>query len=231
MFKYPDLRAKSRIKNHVATAARCAYEDAIVDQIAQSLARPSFVIHETESKIVHIDVHVVAPAPAHDFWFLFTTGMSALPMKKPRRAPGSRFAELSLLLPAWWKVDRESWRDTRWFWPIRELRAAALLPHRRNTWLSSGHTIGSAAVHASPQEHGTLDPSTRLTTLLVLASDANTIHIANRDIDLMTLIPIYPEELAYKADHGLDALLDAFEEARIENVIDPSRVSAVPPRN
>jgi hypothetical protein len=65
----------------------------------------------------------------------------------------------------------------------------------------------------------------------VLASDADTIHTANHDIDLMTLIPIYPEELAYKADHGLDALLDAFEEARIENVIDPSRVSAVPPRN
>ena len=229
MFKYPDLRSKSRTKSRIANAAHSAYEDAIVDHVAQHLARPAFVIHELESRLIHLDVHVVAPAPEHDFWFLFTTGMSALPMKKPSGAPGSRFAELSMLLPPTWRLDRDSWRDTRWFWPIRELKRAAMLPHRKNTWLGSGHTIGSADVDAAPEAHQALDPSTRLTTLLVLASDADTVRAANRDINLMRLIPIHPEELEYMVEHGLDALLDAFAAAGVSDVIDPARASAVPP--
>lgn len=231
MFKHPDLRAKRRTKNHT-TARQTSHEAAIVEHVSRHLARPTFVIHEIESELVHLDVHVVAPAPAHDFWFLFTTGMSARPMKKPHDAPGSRLAELSILLPRDWRLDRDSWRDTRWFWPIRELREAALLPHRHDTWLGYGHTIRPADVSRSGELTRSLDASTRLSSLLVVASDlvpdeTELIESGAARLDLLTVFPIYPEELDYKTEQGLDALMTAFEAAGISDVIDPARPSAV----
>src|SRR4051812_45736396 len=93
------------------------HESAIVDHVTRHLAAPAFVIHELVSEIVHVDVHVVPPGPGHDYFFLFTTGMSGLPMSKPYKAPGSRYAELSMLLPPTWIFDRAVWdKDERWFW-------------------------------------------------------------------------------------------------------------------
>lgn len=234
MFKYPDLRAKSRTKSRSTSrhVAHCAYEDAIVDHVAKHLARPAFVIHEIESELVHIDVHVVPPAPAHDFWFLFTTGMSARPMTKPHDAPGPKLAELSILLPPHWQMDREAWRrDSRWFWPIRELKAAAALPHRHRTWLGFGHTITSVDVMRSGPTQS-FDPSTRLSSLIVSASDLlpediDTITVDTGRLDLFTLLAIYPEELQYAVQHSSEALLDQLSTLGISDVIDPLRRSAV----
>lgn len=222
---------KRRTKNH-AKARHSSHEAAIVEHVSRHLAPPALVIHEIESELVHLDVHVVPPAPDRDFWFLFTTGMSALPMKKPYDAPGSRLAELSILLPQDWRLDRESWRETRWFWPIRELEEAALLPHRHDTWLGYGHTIMPAEISRSGEVTRSLDASTRLSSLLVVGSalvpDATElIRSGAARIDLLTLFPIYPEELDYKVEHGLDALMAAISAARVSHVIDPARPSVV----
>src|SRR5262245_9198634 len=103
-------RRKNRNRNRpqwsAHMAAYCAHETAIVNHVARHVAPAAFVIHEEHSEIVHLDVHVVPPAPDRDHYFLFTTGMSARPMYKPRDAPGSRFAEVSLALPSFWRFDR-----------------------------------------------------------------------------------------------------------------------------
>lgn len=231
MFKHSDLRAKRRTRNH-AKARHSIHEAAIVDHVSRHLAPPAFVIHQIESELVHIDVHLVPPAAERDFWFLFTTGMSARPMTKPHDAPGSHLAELSILLPPDWRLNRESWRDTRWFWPIRELQEAALLPHRHATWLGFGHTIMPADVSRFGEVSRSFDPSTRLSSLLVVASDlvpeeTELIRSGAARIDLLTLFPIYPEELQYKLEYGFDALIGAFSTAGVSDVIDPARPSAI----
>jgi hypothetical protein len=195
--------------------------------VSRHLAPPAFVIHEIESELVHVDVHVVPPASDRQFWFLFTTGMSALPMTVPRDLDCSRHAELSILLPPDWKLDRASWiEDTRWFWPIAELKSAALLPHRFRTWLGEGHTIGGVDPAAS------FDPSTRLSNSIVvyspsLPAEMHALYVGDLEIELLTLMPVYPEELDHKLRFGLDALLEKFELAGVDDVIDPGRPSAL----
>jgi hypothetical protein len=179
------------------------------------------VIHEIVSKIVHLDVHVVPPATDRDYYFLFTTGMSSRPMAKPPEAPGSQFAELSLALPSSWRFDRQI---PRWMWPILELKSAALLPHRSHSWLGPGHTM----VSDPPKP---FDASTRFSSLLVvepalLPPDARTIHTGGLAIDLLSVRPLYPEELEYRFDHGVDALVDSLGDVGASDVIDPSRPSA-----
>lgn len=67
MFKHLDLRSKSRTKNRTRLEqARCPHEEAIVAHVAKHLAPLAFVIHEIESELVHLDVHVVAPGAGHE---------------------------------------------------------------------------------------------------------------------------------------------------------------------
>lgn len=179
------------------------------------------MLHEIESQFVHIDVHIVPPGPEHPFWFLFTTGMSARPMNVP---PGYLpHAELSLMLPAWWEVDMGRWRrETRWFWPIRELIDLARYPHRRRTWLGEGHTIASCE---RPQPY---DASTRMAATLVLPCTLSDEPIAGDvSTELLALWPLHADELEYKRVHGLMALCDRFEEAGVSPVLDPDRPSVV----
>lgn len=199
----------------------------IVDHVTRYVGAPAFVIHEIESDLIHLDVHAVPPAADRPFWFLFTTGMSARPMATPACVDASRYAELSILLPPEWKLDRASWQqDTRWFWPVRELRSAARLPHRFRTWLGNGHTI------AQPDPDNPYDPSTRLSSMVVLppvsVPDAATrLYVGDLEIDLLTLWPLYPEELDFKLKFGAEVLAVGFGAADIRDVIEPNRRSVI----
>jgi hypothetical protein len=217
-------RLEKRAKGSGSVAApETSFADAIIRHVTRHVGAPAFVLHEIESELVHLDVHVVPPAAGRDDWFLFTTGMSARPMRVPGDARSSRFAELVMKLPRHWVFDRATWRrEPRWFWPIRELRAAATLPHRHRTWLGPGHTI------MSPQGEA-FDPSTRLSAVIVVgdAAEMEAVECGAARIDLLTLWPIYTEELEIAMQHGSDALLELFEDAGSDLVIDPARPSVV----
>jgi Suppressor of fused protein (SUFU) len=225
MFRNIDLRSKRRAKGYRKPVAPpvTVHEDAIVKHVTRYLGPPAFVIHQ-RSTLVHVDVHVVPPAPSHDFWFLFTTGMSARPMPRPPESPGPQLAELSILLPPDAAPEQLGW-------PIRELGLAALVPQMCRTAIDRGHTLSSSVGHGPLR---TFASDTRLSSLLVTRSDllpheVLTIPSGGALIDLFTLIPLYPEELAFKLAHG-DAgpLIDALRAAGISEIIDPVRRSAIP---
>lgn len=195
--------------------------EAIEEYVARHVGPARRVLHEIESHIVHIDVHIVPPGTDHPFWFLFTTGMSALPMNSPMEHPA--YAELSLMLPTWWQIDMGRWKqDKRWFWPIRELIDLARYPHRMRTWLGQGHTV------ASGQPARPYDRSTSLAAMLVLpwSFSEDVIH-GDVATQLYALWPLHADELDYKRAHGLMALCDCLEAAGVTAELDPSRPSSV----
>ena len=50
-------------------------------------------------------------------------------------------AELAIALPPDWKLDEESLKDERWYWPIGLLKVLARLPISNDTWLGCWHTL------------------------------------------------------------------------------------------
>src|SRR3954468_8247346 len=82
--------------------------EAASEEIERHLTRffgaPSTVFHEIVSEKIHLDIHIISPRPERNWWTLFTTGMSALPMTAPPEAEEFRYAELVLALPPEWKV-------------------------------------------------------------------------------------------------------------------------------
>ena len=59
----------------------------------------------------------------------------------PEDAGAETRAELMIALPAEWKLADSQLEDERWYWPIRNLKALARLPHEYETWLGFGHTV------------------------------------------------------------------------------------------
>lgn len=219
----------SRVFRHAArtdgwrppTHADADWIAAIERHMEAHVAPVDVVLHEIISDLVHIDVHVVPAEPGRDHHVLFTTGCSALAMNAPEGA--CAYAELMILLPAYWKLDQADWRDERWYWPIRWLKILARLPHEYQTWIGWGHTVPNGD---PPQP---FDASTRLCAMLLLPSlqypDASALTMPGdgREIVIWTVHPLYPEELDYKLRVGTDALIDRFEQANLSDVIDPDR--------
>ena len=129
----PALAARARVSAVRTTLGNRKAHGALCRTRSRRLA-------QIRSEIVHVDVHVVPPHEERPYWFLFTTGMSALPMRVPDSMGLVPHAELSLMLPAWWQVDLEHWK--------REPRCSG----RFESWLD---LVGSHGIrHVGEGTHG-----------------------------------------------------------------------------
>jgi len=230
----PRSKDGSKILRHVASddgytppVENRDWAEAIEAHMTEHVGEAATVFHEIVSDKVHLDVHVIPPGADRAFWTLFTTGMSGRPMTVPEEAPGSAYAELSILLPPTWRCDEASWKDDRWYWPTRWLKTLARLPHDYKTWLGFGHTVPNGDP-ARP-----FDASTKLSGMLVATSmsldeDAHSIEVEGATIELFTLWPLYAEEMQFKLDHGMDALIEKLEAGGVSDVINPARPSVIP---
>jgi hypothetical protein len=195
------------------------------------------VFHEIVSDLVHIDVNLIEPADDRAYWTLYTTGMSALPMTLPDGADVPRRAELLMKLPAWWQMSAvkafpplPEEIELNWYWPIRELKFLARLPHEYKTWLGFGHSIPNGD---PPQPFA---PNTKLCAWILLPptqvpAEAQSVRLdSGEEIALYVAHALHREELDLKLTEGTDALLQRFDAARVSEVLDPARPSAVPRR-
>jgi hypothetical protein len=213
-----------------AATSSCIEE--IEKHFATFFGKPTTVFHEIVSDLVHIDVHIIPPQPKRDYWTLFTTGMSDLPMTPPEGADDQKYAELMLSLPPNWKIDQLQVTPPpadleRWYWPIRWLKQLARFPHTCNTWLASGHTIPNGDP-AEPFTAGTKLCCWLLLPPVRVSSAARTIHLSDgRTVRLFALHALHLEEVSLKLNKGLDALLEAFDRANVGEVLTIDRPSSV----
>ena len=107
------------------------------------LGRSGDVFHELVSPDIHVDICVVPPDGERKYYTLVTMGMGARRMQVPEELAKYRLerAELAIALPPDWRLDEESMKDERWYWPVRLLKVLARLPIQSDTWLGWGHTM------------------------------------------------------------------------------------------
>ena len=211
--------------------------DRISAHIEKHLGPVDSVFHEILSDLVHVDVHMVKPAPERDCYSLVTSGMSDAPMTVPEGVEALRFAELMIQLPPDWPLDRiaappgakgqegdaETAASERWYWPIRWLKTLARLPHEYDTWLGESHTVPNG----DPPEPFADD--TKLCGMLVVppmgASQEFATLKVNEDktIFFYQLMPIYAEEMDLKLRKGAEALIDRFDRHQISVIVNPRR--------
>ena len=198
--------------------------EAVEGHIEQYFGKFENVFHELVSPDIHVDICVVPPSEERDYCTLVTMGMGAHRMNVPEELAEYKLerAELAIALPADWKLDQESMKDEKWYWPIRLLKSLARLPIASDTWLGFGHTMDNeedfaentklcAAILTGPQ--GTKD-----------GSEVCTLP-GGEEVNFYQVIPLYEDELDYKLEHDVDALLDKM--AGISFVVNPTRQDAI----
>jgi hypothetical protein len=209
------------------------YFDEIVDHLEPFLGSVGSVFHEIVSDQVHLDILSFPPTGNRSFWTFVTCGMSSEPMLVPEDIddPSScERAELVISLPAEWcgsgdpdQLEREG----KW-WPIKILKYAAHFPHLYKTWFWFGHTM---AIEEKPEPLDDNTPFCAFFLAFPLGWPMESLKMIARDgrpISFLSVIPLYTDELQFKLDKGTDALLDLFDKARVNELLDPSRPSLVP---
>lgn len=195
----------------------------ISNHIEAYLGPVKTVFHEVVSDTVHIDVHFINPTEAFPFARLVTSGMSDLPMLIPEGSEVPNYAELMITLPGNWHLDQKSFEDEGWYWPVRLIKSLARLPHKYGTWLGWGHTIPNG----DPAEP--YAPNTSLCGAIILPSvtvpdEFHRLRIGDqKEITFYSVVPLYEEEMQLKLRSGSDKLLDRFDQAGLNDIVDPTR--------
>lgn len=164
------------------------------------------VFHEIISPDIHVDIYPIQPSEGEDYLRLVTGGMGAYLMNVPEELTEYQLqrAELCILLPKDWKLQEEDLEDERWYWPIRLLKSLARLPIESDSWLGLGHTVDN-------REH--FAENTELCACILIYPQVNeeaaaVCKLPNGDnVNFYQVIPLYKNELDYKLEHGVDALL------------------------
>ena len=197
---------------------------AIEQHIKNTFGEFENVFHELVSPDIHVDICVVPPSDERDYYTLVTMGMGAHRMNVPEELAEYKLerAELAIALPPDWKLDEESLKDERWYWPIGLLKVLARLPISNDTWLGFGHTMDNkenfaentklcAAILTGPQS---TEEGGEVCTLP-----------GGEEVNFYQVIPLYEDELDYKLEHDVDALLNKM--AGISFVVNPTRQDAI----
>ncbi|WP_232697524.1 suppressor of fused domain protein [Brevibacillus daliensis] len=198
-----------------APPAPMEYVEEIVEHFETVFpGRESSVFHEIVSDTIHIDVNIMEPTEEEPFWVLYTNGMSDLPMTIPDEVLENldeKFdrAEVMMFLPASWELTQESVKDENNYWPIGLMKQMARFPHQYNTWLGYGHTVPNY------QDYEPYANGTGLNGVVIFQLKEELSEITTKDgnkINAYFLLPLYKEEMDYKLEHGMDALMEKLSE-------------------
>jgi len=181
---------------------------------------------DTGGKII---IHIISPTSERNYFTLFTSGMSIVPMNQPYGLSGYEYAELMLHLPADWVFNP---KDLKSYWPVEWLKTLAYLPEDENAWLFYGHTIPNGD-DAEP-----FAPNTRLgcfilgaTNLLSCDEERDAFSMLDMGGDKVvycfTLLPIYKSEMEYKLRNSAQDLFALFKLHGVSDVIDINRGNLV----
>ena len=164
------------------------------------------------------------PLMSGTYYTLVTMGMGAHRMNVPEELAEYKLerAELAIALPPDWKLDEESLKNERWYWPIGLLKILARLPISNDTWLGFGHTMDKQ----SPFAEDTKLCAAILTGLQGVEEGGEVCALpSGEEVNFYQVLPLYHNEMEYKMEHDADALLEKM--AGISFVVNPTRQNSI----
>ena len=228
LFLNPDLTKADAIWSSTGNREPEVYTEdemaAIEQHIKNTFGEFENVFHELVSPDIHVDICVVSPSEERGYYTLVTIGMGAHRMNVPEELAEYKLerAELAIALPPDWKLDEESQKEERWYWPIGLLKVLARLPIAGDTWLGFGHTMDKQ----SPFAENTKLRAAILTGPQGVEKSGEVCTLPDgEEVNFYQVIPLYQNEMEYKMEHDADTLLKKM--AGISFVVNPTRQSAI----
>jgi hypothetical protein len=163
--------------------------------------------HSTDEKLVHVDIYTFIPTEERPFHTLITGGMSNQRQNIPNNWNISPRAELMLYC-----------REPN-PWMYSALKDLAEMPSDDDTFLSYRHTVPNGMpMTAEPS----LLTGFFFAPPILETDDFSPMIVDGEDTDILLLVPITDDERQFAIDHGVDKLMDTFQE-HLDPVIDEHR--------
>ena len=130
---------------------------------------------------------------------LMTHGLSEYCMTVPEKQQGHAFNELYFCLPSYWLLHDISNPQMNWIFPW--IQRLAKYVTEQNTWFGHGHTMpcGKEMLQLSAtmkQNHFFISSP------LLLEEALSPVHVENKTIHFLAIVPIFPDEMDYKQGKG-----------------------------
>ena len=201
-------------------------QNEIESYINETFGQYEQVLHEIISPDIHLDIAMIPPQEGRDYYTLCTIGAGAYRMDIDKQTRLdyllSEHSEYIIYLPSDWKLDSESFKDEKYYWPVRLLGRIARLPLYTDSWLCVGHSVGT--------EDGlpyTDDLPYNNSLLIYPGSDilhpkASCNLSSGKTVMFHQILPITQEELEFKEENKTtDLLAEIFPEGSdvIETVL------------
>lgn len=204
-----------------------AGHELIEQHVERHIGPIATVFRELVSPYVHLDVLIVEATEEEPFHWLVTSGMSSRPM--PADEDGPQLAELVMVLPAEWPLDRQSWEDERHYWPIRTLKTLARMPHEYGFALGHGDTVPNGDP-PEPYGPGTALCGAMLAPPRTTADEFDVLKTPDGEVVFMGVWLLYGDEMKLKLHRGADEIFDALWKADASEIVEPDRPSVLKKR-
>lgn len=175
---------------------------------------------------LRVDILHLEATEDRPFHIFITAGMSSVPMTQPDGGTDAQYAEIMTMLPQKWDIKNEE-RETN-TWPINWMRHLAVSPYIFRTWIWIGHTVPNN----DPPQPFTEDTGfcgTMLMPSSLFSDEVLLVPYNKNSIAILTMVPLYKEEMDFKLEYGADALFEKFKDnlggpSELE-IIDPTRTN------
>lgn len=171
------------------------------------------VMHSTDFKKVHVDIYTFGPTEERPFYTLVTGGMSDARQNIP--------AQYAQLAP---RAEILTYTREPQGWMYNVLKGLAEMPSDDNTFLHWYHSVPNGMpMTAKPSE---------LTAFLFLPPypedpGINPMIVDGDATDFLMMVPITNAEMEFKRKYGTKELVQKFDEANFNFVINEERTSVV----
>lgn len=205
----------------------------VLRHIESSIGKITVHFQEIISDDLTIDLIHVGSTLFRGFEVVVTSGMSAMPMNIPPGVQAPAFAEVLTILPKGWPMTKDALMDERNYWPLRLLKDIARYTHHEQTWIGYGHTVAMAASPESTDQPQPYAPGIEFCAALIMPSlslgqKAWSMKTADgKEVFFWCAVPLHKKELQFKMEHGVDPLLDLMDKHKVNDRINPKRLSIV----
>ena len=153
---------------------------------------------------VWIDINVINPTEERNYITLVTTGVSEYPMACVEG--DYKYAELIMKLPSDWKLDKESWNNEEYYWPIKMMRLLGHSVHLSDGYINEKLILPHGKADEKPYP---FSKDTLLSSLMVCKSEDIPPYVFEdgTKIDYFTLVPITKEEEQLVEEKGSNEVM------------------------
>jgi len=198
------------------------YLETLLEAYEGALDREATIIGELEGPEHVPPIHVLLfpPTPRRPIAKLTTAGMSAMPINDRDGQPVH--LELSMSFPSTWEFDAPDQQ-----WPIEQMLRWASYTMLEDVMVWPGNTlVGEGTEPLGPDTDFAgwiaVDP-------FFVPDSATPMPVANFDVHLLDMVPLYREELAYADKNSSDALFLRLHHAGVQPLVAPHRQNVCAP--